>query len=116
MVSDEITAEVKRAQDAEASLSVKADEIALRVSEKVSKGEVTSQLNSELKITGNRIELTTGNFILTSNNLTVDESGNAVFSGNINGASFIGGSINIGNGKFKVNTSGIVEATDGICK
>lgn len=37
MVSNEITAEVKRAQDAEASLSVKADEIALRVDEKVSK-------------------------------------------------------------------------------
>lgn len=116
VVSNEITAEVKRAQDAEASLSVKAAEIALRVDEKVSKGEVTSQLNSELKITGNRIELTTGNFIITANNLTVDESGNANFSGNINGASFVGGSINIGNGKFKVNTSGIVEATDAIIK
>lgn len=66
VTSNEIAAEVKRAQEAESSLSVKANEIALRVSEKVSRGEVTSELNSELKITGNRIELTTGNFIITA--------------------------------------------------
>lgn len=116
VTSNEISAEVKRAQEAESSLSVKANEIALRVSEKVSRGEVTSELNSELKITGHRIELTTGNFIITAKNFTVDESGNSVFSGNISGASFIGGNINIGNGKFKVNSSGIVEASDAVIR
>ena len=116
VTSNEIAAEVKRAQEAESSLSVKANEIALRVSEKVSRGEVTSELNSELKITGNRIELTTGNFIITAKNFTVDESGDSVFSGNIRGASFIGGNIDIGNGKFKVNSSGIVEASDAVIR
>lgn len=104
----QILAEVKRAQDAEASLKVLADNISLSVTDlrndtnsrfeqtaaqillKVSKGEVTGQLNSELKITGNRIELSTGNFIINAKNLSVDEAGNAVFGGKIKGAELEG--------------------------
>ncbi len=104
VVSDEVKAEVKRAQDAEASLSVKADEISLKVDQKVSKGDVTSQLNSELKITGNSIALTTGHFTINAKNMTLDAQGNASFSGKISG-----GSININN-NFTVDSSGKVLA------
>ena len=53
----------------------------------VTKGELVEELNSELKIDGNCISLTTGNFTINSKNLTLDSSGNATFSGTITGAS-----------------------------
>ena len=83
-----------------------------QISLKVSKGDVTSQLNSELKITGNSIALTTGHFTINAKNMTVDSDGNADFSGSITGATFNGGSINIGSGNFTVNSAGSVEAKD----
>ena len=76
----------------------------------VKKGDVTSQINSELKVTGNAIELTTGHFTINAKNMTVDSSGNATFSGTVSGASIVGGSIDIGNGNFTVSSGGIVEA------
>ena len=48
---------------------------------------VTEKLNSELKIDGNKIDLTTGHFTINSKNMTLDEDGNATFSGTISGAS-----------------------------
>lgn len=53
----------------------------------VTKGELVEELNSELKIDGNCISLTTGNFTINSKNITLDASGNATFSGTITGAS-----------------------------
>ena len=124
ITADQILAEVTRAQQAEASLSIRADQIATsvtnlatdtnsrfiqtaeQISLKVSVGAVTGNLNSELKITGNKIDLTTGHFTVAAKNLTVDEAGNANFSGTVEGARFIGGSINIGNGAFWVDSGG----------
>ena len=54
--------------------------------DQVSVGDVTNQLNTELKVTGNSIALTTGHFTINSTNFTLDSSGNAVFSGDISGA------------------------------
>lgn len=53
----------------------------------VSKGDVVDNINSELKIDGNCIDLTTGHFTINSENMTLDKDGNATFSGTITGAS-----------------------------
>lgn len=87
---------------------------AQQISLKVSKGDVTSELNSELTITGNSINLTTGHFTINAANMTVDAQGNATFSGNVTGATITGGSINIGGGKFTVSSGGIVKAEDAV--
>lgn len=79
---------------------------------KVSKGDVTEQLNSELLIDEKMIKLTTGHFLITAKNFTVDAAGNATFSGTIRGATIIGGSINIGDGIFEVDTDGSVQLGD----
>lgn len=115
VMSDQITAEVSRATKAEGQLSSRITQTAEQISLKVSKGDVTSELNSELTITGNSINLTTGHFTINAKNMTVDNQGNATFSGNITGAnitgaSFVGGSINIGDGNFTVSSGGIVKA------
>lgn len=79
---------------------------------KVSKGDVTDQLNSELLIDEKMIKLTTGHFLITAKNFTVDAAGNATFSGTIRGATIIGGSINIGDGIFEVDADGSVQLGD----
>lgn len=85
--SEAITLEVSRATKAEETLSTKitqtADAITLEVNKKVSKGQVTENLNSELKITGNKIEMTTGHFVINSKNLKVTEQGDLEASGKI---------------------------------
>lgn len=85
--SEAITLEVSRATKAEKALSTKitqtADAITLEVNKKVSKGQVTENLNSELKITGNKIEMTTGHFVINSKNLKVTEQGDLEASGKI---------------------------------
>ena len=123
ITAEQILAEVTRAKQAEASLIIRADEIKASVTDlkdyaesqfdmtarqialKVSVGEVTGNLNSELKITGNKIALTTGHFTVDAKNLTVDEAGNANFSGDVRGANIygsklIGGEIDINDGFF----------------
>ena len=115
ITADSITAEVTRAKGAEGELSSKitqtATEIRSEVTDKtnglqsqitqqagqialkVSQGDVTNQLNSELKITGNSIALTTGHFTIDSTNMKLDASGNATFSGTVSGAAISGGTI-----------------------
>lgn len=115
ITADSITAEVTRAKGAEGELSSKitqtATEIRSEVTDKtnglqsqitqqagqialkVSQGDVTNQLNSELKITGNSIALTTGHFTIDSKNMKLDASGNATFSGTVSGAAISGGTI-----------------------
>jgi hypothetical protein len=125
ITADQILAEATRAQQAEASLSIKADQIALsvtnltnntnsrfeqtaqQISLKVSKGDVSSQLSVEsdkVTISGNRL-------IVNSTNFQLDGNGNATFSGDIRGSSiygsyFEGGAINIGGGTFYVDSAG----------
>ncbi len=111
ITSDAIQAEVTRATESEGKLSSRIDVNAEQIALKVTKGDVTNQLNSELTITGNAIKLSTGHFIVNSKNLTIDQSGNATFSGTvsaatiksssisggrINGTSITGSSISIG--------------------
>lgn len=102
-VSNELT-------DLEKETTSKFTQTAEQISLMVKKGDVTSQINSELKVTGNTIELTTGHFTINAKNIKIDSQGNATFSGTVSGASIVGGSINIGSGKFTVSSSGIVEA------
>lgn len=59
----------------------------------VQKGDVVNQVNSELKISGNSIALTTGHFTISSKNLTLDSAGNAVFKGKVEAATISGGTI-----------------------
>ena len=59
----------------------------------VQKGDVVNQVNSELKISGNSIALTTGHFTISAKNLALDSAGNATFSGTVKAASIEGGTI-----------------------
>lgn len=115
ITADSITAEVTRAKGAEGELSSKITQTATEIRSevtnktnglqsqitqqagqialKVSQGDVTKQLNSELKITGNSIALATGNFTIDSKNMKLDDSGNATFSGTVSGAAISGGTI-----------------------
>lgn len=61
--------------------------------DQVSKGDVVNQINSELKISGNSIALTTGHFTINAKNMTLDSAGNAVFSGKVEAATIDGGTI-----------------------
>lgn len=61
--------------------------------DQVSKGDVVNQVNSELKISGNSIALTTGHFTISAKNLTLDSVGNATFSGTVKAATIEGGTI-----------------------
>lgn len=66
----------------------------------VQKGDVVNQVNSELKISGNSIALTTGHFTISSKNLTLDSAGNATFSGTVKAASIEGSTITGASGEF----------------
>lgn len=70
----------------------------------VQKGDVVNQVNSELKISGNSIALTTGHFTINAKNLTLDSAGNATFSGTVTGAT-IKGSYGEFTSGFSVNVS-----------
>lgn len=61
--------------------------------DQVAVGDVVNQVNSELKISGNSIALTTGHFTISAKNLTLDSAGNATFSGTVKAASIEGGTI-----------------------
>lgn len=66
----------------------------------VQKGDVVNQVNSELKISGNSIALTTGHFTISAKNLTLDSAGNATFSGTVKAASIEGSTITGAAGEF----------------
>lgn len=70
---------------------------------------VTEKLNSELKIDGNKIDLTTGHFTINSKNMTLDEDGNATFSGAVKGSVIEGSTITGASGNF---TKGFKVETD----
>ena len=58
--------------------------------DQVAVGDVVNQVNSELKIDGNSIALTTGHFTISAKNLTLDSIGNATFSGTVKAATIEG--------------------------
>ena len=64
--------------------------------DQVDKGDVVNQVNSELKIEGNSIALTTGHFTISSNNFNVDSSGNVAISGDLTSK----GAIKVSNGSM----------------
>lgn len=53
----------------------------------VTKADLIDDINSELKIDGKSISLTTGHFVISSKNFSLDAAGNASFSGTIKGSS-----------------------------
>lgn len=53
----------------------------------VTKADLIDDINSELKIDGKSISLTTGHFVINSKNFSLDAKGNASFSGTITGSS-----------------------------
>lgn len=125
ITANQILAEVTRAQQAEASLSIRADQIALSVTDltnstnsrfeqtaqqislKVSKGDVSSQLSVE----SDKVTISSNRLIVNSTNFQLDGNGNATFSGRvqgaqINGSTFIGGALNLGNGAVYMDSNG----------
>lgn len=81
----------------------------------VQKGDVVNQVNSELKISGNSIALTTGHFTISAKNMTLDSAGNATFSGTVKAASIesstiTGGTISGGTISGTTITGGTVKA------
>lgn len=68
------------------SPAARTDDVKIIADSTLSKGDVINQVNSELKVEGNSIALTTGHFTINSKNFTLDSSGNATFSGTITGA------------------------------
>lgn len=68
------------------SPAARTDDVKIIANSTLSKGDVIKQVNSELKVEGNSIALTTGHFTINSKNFTLDASGNATFSGTITGA------------------------------
>lgn len=95
-----ITAEVKRAQEAEAALKIEADRISLEVTNfkkdtnarfeltdeaiktKVTKGTVSSEISQE----AGKITLSANRLIVNSTNFKLDGNGNATFSGTVESA------------------------------
>ena len=72
ITAEQISSTVKRLSEAESSIKQTAEQISFKVSKK----DLVKDLNSELKITGNSIELTTGHFSVNATNLSIDSSGN----------------------------------------
>ena len=71
-----ISSEVSRAQGVEGSLSSQITQTASQISAKVSTSNLVSTLNSQLLITGNKIELNSdGKIIINGTNFKVDENG-----------------------------------------
>lgn len=105
VTAEQISSTVKRLSEAESSINQTAEQISFKVSKK----DLVKDLNSELKITGNSIELTTGHFSVNATNLSIDSSGNlrcnngefsgriTALSGKIAGFSIEGNSLSASN-------------------
>lgn len=96
-LDDSIVAEVSRASLAEGNLSSRISITESGISSKVSKGDVVSEINQSSDV----ISLVAGRLEITSGNLTLDRSGNAVFSGTLNGAGgYFNGGITASSGQI----------------
>lgn len=108
--ADAITAEVTRATAAEGTLSSQITLNTESIALKVTKGDVVSEINQSPE----QIILRSNRLIVQSTNFSLDENGNATFSGTVSGGTIVGsaisgGSITCGN----VDFTGIVRAGGG---
>lgn len=76
----------KTVEDAINGVETKLDELDVP-DDLVTKADLIDDINSELKIDGKSISLTTGHFVISSKNFSLDAAGNASFSGTIAGSS-----------------------------
>lgn len=76
----------KTVEDAINGVETKLDELDVP-DDLVTKADLIDDINSELKIDGKSISLTTGHFVISSKNFSLDAAGNASFSGTITGSS-----------------------------
>lgn len=76
----------KTVEDAINGVETKLDELDVP-DDLVTKADLIDDINSELKIDGKSISLTTGHFVINSKNFSLDAKGNASFSGTITGSS-----------------------------
>lgn len=84
-----ILLEAQRASDAEDALSSRIDVNAQQILLKVSTDSLVSSMNSQLQITGNSINLTTGHFTIDSTNFKVNASGDVTIKGNVEAYGFV---------------------------
>lgn len=102
ITANDITAEVTRATSAEGTLSSQIQVTASSVSTKVSKGDVVSEINQS----PDTIMLSSGRLVITSGNFTLDSSGNASMTGNVNATSGSIGPFDITNNGFEWKNGG----------
>lgn len=76
----------KTVEDAINGVETKLDEMDIP-DDVVTKADLIDNINSELKIDGKSISLTTGHFVINSKNFSLDAKGNTSFSGTITGSS-----------------------------
>ncbi len=95
VTADGLSAEITRASTAEGDLSTRVTANANGITTKVTKGTVSSEISQE----AGKVEIKSNRLIVQSSQFSLDENGNAAFSGNIYGAA----------GYFK----GRIEATEG---
>lgn len=75
VVSDQITAEVKRAKDQEVELAGSISVLAGQIEAKVSRGDLVAAINLEVNKTGSCITMEAGHFIFKGSNFYVNEDG-----------------------------------------
>lgn len=76
--------------------------------------EVTSPTDdvSSIKLTGDKITLKTGKFVVDAKNLSIDEEGNAIFSGTVQAAKVISSDIQGGTMQATTITASTMSASD----
>lgn len=108
-----------------AAIQVQADKIDLRVANNetnyntsitlladlLSLTASTPEDTSSVKLTGDKIELKTGKFIVNAKNLTIDALGNAVFSGTVTAAQINSSTINGGTISGTVMSASTINGT-----
>lgn len=73
---------------------------------------ITPDQSSTIALSGDKISLTTGKFVVNATNLQIDEEGNAVFSGTVNAAKILASTIDGGSDiRFKAR-SGYIQIGD----
>ncbi len=120
--ADRIDLEISKNTEQISKLSLEADRVSASVTDVKNNYDASMKLlanmfslkvstpsgSSSAVLSGDKITLTTGKFTVNAKNLTIDENGNATFSGRVAGATIYGGSINIGDGFFEVDDQGII--------
>lgn len=120
MASNIYTTQFATKVELTSSISQTKDEIDLEVSRKVGNDEIISKINQTPEtITIQASKVNIGGVInAINNNTTTTINGDKITTGTlnadkVNGGTISGSSINLGNGKFTVNTNGIMNATSG---